>query len=168
MSENLKGKNAASCIAPRVIKIPGLVNRKCMIATLENIRERIKASVAKHSNNTLPLYYSCASKTLSLSEFQSLLQQMQSDGEIIINANGRVLPPVQPASQAKSDSSSDPIPDHLLESETQHLIHCLVNRSRQLKHPTDKRWCKGVYYDHANYKAEQIPVANICEETLLW
>ena len=167
MSENLKGKNAASCIAPRVIKIPGLVNRKCMIATLENIRERIKASVAKHSNNTLPLYYSCASKTLSLSEFQSLLQQMQSDGEIIINANGRVLPPVQPASQAKSDSSSDPIPDHLLESETQHLIHCLVNRSRQLKHPTDKRWCKGVYYDHANYKAEQIPVANICEETLL-
>ena len=47
------------------------------------------------------------------------------------------------------------------------LIHCLVNRSRQLKRPTDKKWCKGAYYDHPNYTAEQIPLASACEETLL-
>ena len=127
MSENLKGKNASTCINPSVIKTPEIVSGKRVIATLENIRERIKASIAKHSNNTLPLYHSCASKTLSLSEFKSLLQQMQSEGEITINANGRILSPTPPVPQENTDTSP-PISAEIHDSKTNTLHHCHVSR----------------------------------------
>ena len=47
------------------------------------------------------------------------------------------------------------------------LIHCLVNRSRALEQPTDKKYCTPQYYAHRNYTPEQIPIDHVCEETLL-
>ena len=47
------------------------------------------------------------------------------------------------------------------------LIHCLVNRSRALEQPTDKKYCTHQYYAHRNYTPEQIPLDHVCEETLL-
>ena len=46
-------------------------------------------------------------------------------------------------------------------------IHCLVNRSRALHSPEDKKHLNNHYYAHHNYKSEQIPLDSICEETLL-
>lgn len=51
--------------------------------------------------------------------------------------------------------------------ENQILIHCLVNRSRALEQPTDKKYCTNQYYAHRNYTSEQIPLDRVCEETLL-
>ena len=53
------------------------------------------------------------------------------------------------------------------QQEKQILIHCLVNRSRALEQPTDKKYCTNQYYDHHNYTPEQIPLDRVCEETLL-
>ena len=53
------------------------------------------------------------------------------------------------------------------QQEYQILIHCLVNRSRALERPTDKKYCTNQYYDHHNYTVEQIPLNRVCEETLL-
>lgn len=46
-------------------------------------------------------------------------------------------------------------------------IHCLVNRSHPLKHPTDKKRLDRNYYAHHNYTREQIPLNSVIEETLL-
>ena len=46
-------------------------------------------------------------------------------------------------------------------------IHCLVNRSRALRNPKDKNHLDNRYYAQHNYTAEQIPLAGICEDTLL-
>jgi len=46
-------------------------------------------------------------------------------------------------------------------------IHSLVNRSRALHNPEDKKHLDNHYYAHHNYKSEQIPLDSICEETLL-
>jgi len=54
-----------------------------------------------------------------------------------------------------------------IQQENQILIHCLVNRSRTLKQPTDKKYCTNQYYAHHNYTPEQIPLDRVCEETLL-
>ncbi len=53
------------------------------------------------------------------------------------------------------------------QQEYQILIHCLVNRSRALKQPTDKKYCTNQYYAQRNYTPEQIPLDRVCEETLL-
>ena len=46
-------------------------------------------------------------------------------------------------------------------------IACLVNRSRTLRHPTDKKHLNAHYYAHRNYTPEEIPLGHLCEETLL-
>ena len=53
------------------------------------------------------------------------------------------------------------------QQENQILIHCLVNRSRALEQPIDKKYCTNQYYAHQNYTPEQIPINRVCEETLL-
>ena len=53
---------------------------------------------------------------------------------------------------------------------TSHLnlkIAGLVNRSRTLCHPADKKRLDARYYAHRNYTPEEIPLASVCEETLL-
>lgn len=47
------------------------------------------------------------------------------------------------------------------------LVHCLVNRSRTLKHPKHKKGLSGQYYAQHNYTTQQIPLDSVCEETLL-
>ena len=46
-------------------------------------------------------------------------------------------------------------------------IHCLVNRSRALRNPKDKKQLDNRYYAQHNYTAEQILLDGICEYTLL-
>ena len=46
-------------------------------------------------------------------------------------------------------------------------IPCLVNRSRALHSPEDKKHLDNRYYAQHNYTAEQILLASVCEETLL-
>ena len=46
-------------------------------------------------------------------------------------------------------------------------IHCLVNRSRVLHSPKDKKHLNNRYYAQHNYTAEQIPLNSVCEDTLL-
>ena len=52
-------------------------------------------------------------------------------------------------------------------TKSENRIHCLVNRSRALHSPEDKKHLNNHYYAHHNYKSEQIPLDSICEETLL-
>ena len=53
------------------------------------------------------------------------------------------------------------------QEECQIPIHCLVNRSRTLEQPTDKKYCTNQYYAQRNYIPEEIPLDRVCEETLL-
>ena len=125
------------------------------------LREKICLHVAKHPRYPRDLYDACArGSTLSYSEFHKLLNEMARDGEICINANNLVVLP-KPAPESKLSSKEPPA------STNEILIHCLVNRSRTLKHPKQKKSLDNRYYAHNNYKVEQIPINRVYEETLL-
>lgn len=48
------------------------------------------------------------------------------------------------------------------------LIECLINRSVALRTPEQKKATQsGIYYQHNNYTRKQIPLATICQQTLL-
>ena len=125
-----------------------------------SIREKIIASVAKYPRYPRDLYDACArGSTLTRSEFDDLLDEMNSDGDIHINANHLVMLPKPPPEVP----TAPPEPTN----EKEILIHCLVNRSRTLKHPKEKKSLDDRYYAQKNYTAEQIPLNSVCEETLL-
>ena len=54
-----------------------------------------------------------------------------------------------------------------MESDGEILIDCLVNQSRTLKYPKQKKNLERDYYSHRNYKVEEKPLNSVCEETLL-
>ena len=67
--------------------------------------------------------------------------EMDSDGDIHINANHLVMLPKPPA-ETKPSSAEPPAPTN----EKEILIHCLVNRSLVLKHPKQKKHLNNRYY----------------------
>ena len=75
-----------------------------------SIREKIIASVAKYPRYPHDLYDACArGSTLTRSEFDDLLDEMDSDGDIHINANHLVMLPEPPA-ETKPSSAEPPAP----------------------------------------------------------
>ena len=131
------------------------------------LREQIIALVEKHPRYPNDLYDACRNDNLSRPEFYELLDEMHTDGDIFINANQRVLLP-RPSPEAPADK---PEPTDAVEnrtnSATEPLIHCLVNRSRTLKHPKQKKSLDKSYYAHRNYKTEQFSLTSFSEETHL-
>ena len=106
------------------------------------LREKIIALVAEHARYPRDLYDACArGSTLTRSEFHDLLDEMNSDGDIHINANHLVMLPEPPA-ETKPSSAEPPAPTN----EKEILIHCLVNRSLVLKHPKQKKHLNNRYY----------------------
>ena len=85
-----------------------------------SLRAKIIGLLEKHSRYPRDLYDACACGTLSNAEFRQLLNKMQADGEIHINANQRVLLPNLPPADQET---------HVLDLDTI-KFHCLVNRKR--------------------------------------
>ena len=132
-----------------------------------SLRAKIIAHLEKHPRYPNDLYDACARGDLSRSEFQQLLNEMETDGEIHISQNGRVLLPKLPSAD-EIHTSQSPEPIGKFEDRTNEvLVHCLVNRSRCLSLPEHKKCLNNHYYAQQNYKAEQIPLDSVCEETLL-
>ena len=139
------------------------------------IREKILASIGKYPRYPKDLYDACGRGLLLSSEFRDLLSEMQASGEICINANNLVVLPKPldkkkkaPVAAAKGGPPPLPTPTKVVEKRPDEiLIDCLVNRSRSLKHPKQKKSLRGSYYDHSNYKTESIRLDRLCEETLL-
>ena len=138
---------------------------------LATLREKIIANVAKHSRYPRDLYDACVrGSALTRPEFRQLLNEMRDDGDIRIKTNNRVLLPKPPPEAPKPKPPPEaPTPPREIENSTDTLlIHCLVNRSRTLKYPKQKKSLdKRYYYAHHNYKITQIPLGSVCEETLL-
>lgn len=141
-----------------------------------SIREKILASVGKYPRYPHDLYDACGRDThLSRSAFRQLLDEMVRDGDIHINANNSVLlpkppPETKPPPPAKKEAHPSQPPeatDAVENRPNEPLIHCLVNRSHTLKHPKQKKHLDSYYYAHKNYTPQQIPLASVCEETLL-
>ena len=137
------------------------------------IREKIIALVAKYPRYPHDLYAACTRDTrLSRSEFRQLLDEMDRDSEIRINANSLVQLPkpseTKPSPAEKINGTAE-LPEKQVENFTNEiLIHCLVNRSVTLKHPKQKKPLENnYYYAHRNYTTEQIPLNRVCEEALL-
>ena len=131
------------------------------------LREQIIALVAKYPRSPHGLYDACRSDNFSRPEFDELLDEMHADGDIFINANQRVLLPKPPPEvPADKPEPTDAVENHT-NSATNPLIHCLVNRSRTLKHPKEKKSLNESYYAHRNYKTVQFPLTSFCEETHL-
>ena len=71
--------------------------KNCNKKNYPTLREKIIALVAKHSRYPHGLYGACARDThLSCSEFRDLLDEMDRDGDIHINANNLVVSPEPP------------------------------------------------------------------------
>ena len=71
--------------------------KNCNKKNYPTLREKIIALVAKHSRYPHGLYGACARDThLSRSEFRDLLDEMDRDGDIHINADNLVLLPKPP------------------------------------------------------------------------
>ena len=150
-----------------MIRHPKKNGNKKNVATL---RETIIARVAKHSRYPLDLYDTCArGSALTRPEFRQLLKDMHADGDIHINTDNLVeLPKPPPEAPEPKPPPEAPTPPREIENSTDTpLIHCLVNRSRTLKYPKQKKYLDNRYYAHHNYKTEQIPLDSVCEETLL-
>ena len=130
-----------------------------------NIRDDIKNRVAKHSRYVSDLYQICAKNTLSRSDFYTLLDEMQADGEIRINQNDRVLLP----ERLSKSCLSQPLENinEVGNGTREILVHCLVNRSIALDNPKQKKNIDARYYAQHNYTAEQILLDSVCEDTLL-
>ena len=132
-----------------------------------DLRAKIIALIEKHSRFPNDLYDACRREAhLTRAEFRQFLDEMQRDGDIYINANNRVVVP-KPPPETKTSPAAPEVPTRTVNRPNEILIHCLVNRCRQLKRPRDKKACSGTYYDHPNYTVEQIPLTNVCEETWL-
>ena len=141
-----------------------------------DLRAKIIALIAKHSRSPNNLYDACRRDThLTRAEFRKFLDEMDSDGDININANNRVVlpkppPETKPSAAAKKEAPPSQPPEATDAVETRPneiLIHCLVNDSRTLKHPKQKKYLKSNYYAHKNYTPQQIPLEVVYEETLL-
>ena len=133
-----------------------------------DLRAKILALVGKYPRYPHDLYDACRRDThLSRSGFGDLLDEMQRDGEIRINANTLVLLP-KPKRETQPPPAAPPEPIGDVENRPNEiLIHCLVNRSIALSHPKQKKYLNNRYYAHQNYTPQQIPLASVCEETLL-
>lgn len=130
----------------------------------QQIRNRILECVTRHSHYPLELFnICCKQKELSYIHFKQLLVEMQADGGIEINANNRVLLPPEPS----TPENTKPHPAIQPPNPAEILIDCLVNCSRSLKVPADKKSCKGQYYSHRNYTTEKIPLEAFGESTLV-
>ena len=79
------------------------------------LHEKIIGLVGKYPRSALALYDACRNDDLSRPEFYQLLDEMNADGDIIINANKRVLLPEKPP-QAPADN---PKPTDTVENRTQ-------------------------------------------------
>ena len=142
------------------------------------LRAKIIATIARHPRSPNDLYEACRRDThLSRFEFRQLLNEMHCDGEIYINANNRVVlpkppPEIKPSAAAKKEDPPSQPPEATDAVETRPdeiLIHCLVNDSRTLQHPKEKKDLDSdsYYYAHKNYTPQQIPLETVYEETLL-
>ncbi|MCY3743634.1 MAG: hypothetical protein OXH00_21685 [Candidatus Poribacteria bacterium] len=140
-------------------------DNKKNVATL---REKIISLIAKHARYPRDLYDACAcDSTLTPTKFRDLLNEMHRDGDIHINTDNRVILP-KPSPETKSPPAEPPAsPVKIENSPDDTRIHFLVNRSRVLKDPKQKKYLDNRYYAHKNYKPEQIPLNSVCEETLL-
>jgi len=141
-----------------------------------DLRAKIIALIEKHSRSPNDLYEACRREAyLTHSEFRQFLDDMHCDGDIYINANNRVVlpkppPEIKPSAAAKKEAHTSQPPevtDAVENRPNEILIHCLVNPSRALKHPKQKKYLDDGYYAHRNYKIKRIPLASVCEETLL-
>ena len=141
------------------------------------LQAKILTLVAKHPRCLRDLYDACVrGSSLTSSKFRELLDAMDRDGKIHINASNRVLLAKPPATFVEAPEAQ-PAPASIVENRTEPaktetvneiLIHCLVNRSITLNHPKQKKYLRqDFYYSHRNYKIEQIPLNSVCEETLL-
>lgn len=140
-----------------------------------DLRAKIIALIAKHSRSPNNLYDACRRDThLTRAEFRKFLDEMDSDGDISINANNRVVLPkppqaTKPSAAAKKEvhTSQPPEATDAVETRPNEIqIYCLVNRSRALKHPKQKKDLKSTYYAHKHYTPQQIPLEGVYEETL--
>ena len=129
-----------------------------------SLREKIIALVEKYPRYRHDLHNACVRDChLSHSDFKQLLDEMERDGDIRINTNNLVQLPKPPETKTpptEKETHTSKLPKPTLEI----LVNCLVNRSRTLKNPKQK---KSLNYAHSNYTAEQIPLDRVCEETLL-
>ena len=131
------------------------------------LREKIITLVAKHPRYRLDLYNTCGHGHLTRSKFYQLLDEMQADGEIHINANNLVKLPIHLSETKPPPTDKETHTEKPTELPDETLIHCLVNRSRTLKHPKQKKSLNNHYYAHDNYTIEEIPLNSVGEETLL-
>ena len=141
-----------------MIQYTGKIDTKNNIS----IRKKIIALVGKYPRYPHALYDAYGRSLLSRAEFRDLLSEMQADGEIRINANNLVVLP-KPPPETKPFHTQPPTSTSIENRPNEILIHCLVNRSRTLEHPKQKKSLDNRYYAHNNYKVEQIPLNRVYE-----
>ena len=93
--------------------------KNCNKKNYPTLREKIIALVAKHSRYPHGLYGACARDThLSRSEFRDLLDEMDRDGDIHINANNLVVSP-EPPPETKLSPPEPAAPTGEIENRTE-------------------------------------------------
>ena len=93
--------------------------KNCKKKNYPTLREKIIALVAKHSRYPHGLYNACARDThLSRSEFRDLLDEMDRDGDIHINADNLVLLP-EPPPETKPSPPEPAAPTGEIENRTE-------------------------------------------------